>query len=203
MLDIRDPASPGQLRLPLPPPHLETDTLLFQVCGLRGKGIGLTDGGNTLEGLRAVLLRGTIGAKPTGLVEHSAHRVAYRRFPGPAGQPRGGVDVLRFSAFDGGRVAPRDEELTLKLAPRLPSARQVHHQVSLKVGGGGGGGGGGGETQEPEAVPLVLLGEEEGSSIVQEYVIVTQLPTRGRLSAPPGFTLDAGTHSQKCSLQCV
>jgi hypothetical protein len=196
VLDIKDPASPGQLRLPLPPPHLETDTLFVQVCGLRGKGVGLTDGGNVLEGLRAVLLRGTIGGKPTGLVEHSAHRVAYRRFPGPAGQPRGGVDVLRFSAFDGGRAAPRAEELTLKLAPRLPSARQVHHQVSLKVGGGGGGG-------ETQAVPLVLLGEEEGSSMVQEYVIFTQLPTRGRLSAPPGFTLDAGTHSQKCSLQCL
>ena len=31
VLDIRDPAKPGQLRLPLPPPHMETDTLMVQV----------------------------------------------------------------------------------------------------------------------------------------------------------------------------
>lgn len=32
VLDIRDPAKPGQLRVPLPPPHFETDTLMLQVA---------------------------------------------------------------------------------------------------------------------------------------------------------------------------
>jgi hypothetical protein len=50
-----------------------------QVCGLRQMGIGLADGGNMLEGLRAVLLRGTKGGKARGIVEHSMHRVAYLR----------------------------------------------------------------------------------------------------------------------------
>ena len=33
VLDIRDPAAPGQLRVPLPPPHMQTDTLMLQVAG--------------------------------------------------------------------------------------------------------------------------------------------------------------------------
>ena len=202
VLDIRDSASPGSLRLPLAPPHFETDTLLVQVCGLRGKGIGLTDGGNMLEGLRAVLLRGTVGGKPQGLVEHSAYRLAYRRFPGPAGQPRGGLDVFSFSAFDGGLIAPRAEALTLDLAPRIPRARDVHHMVSLKVGGGGGGDGGGGGGEAPQAVPLVPLGVEEGGRVVQVYIIITQLPSRGRISAPPGFTL-AASASHTCAATTV
>ena len=52
---------------------------VVQVCGLRQMGIGLADGGNMLEGLRAVLLRGTKGGKARGFVENSSHRVSYLR----------------------------------------------------------------------------------------------------------------------------
>jgi hypothetical protein len=48
-----------------------------------------------LEGLRAVVLRGSVGGKPRGLVQHPLHRLAYRRLPG--GSPLALVPFLALS----------------------------------------------------------------------------------------------------------
>ena len=186
VIDIRDATSAEHLRLPLDPPTFETDTLLLQVCGLHGLGIGMTEGGNQLEGLRAVSLRGTIGSKPRGLVEHSAQRLAYRRFAGADGLMQGGVDTFSFSAFEGGENAQKKAVMSLKLAPRVKAARTEYHQIYLAAAG----------QDVVHSVPLIQLGESEGGKFVKQYVIFTQLPSRGVLSGLQGESLaSSATHA--------
>jgi hypothetical protein len=177
VVDIRDTARPGHLRIPVPPPNMETDTLLLQVCGLKGMGIGLGDGGNMLNGTRGVVLRGTRGGAPRGLVFHPGHRLAYRRFPGAKGLIRGGLDNITWAAFDGGPLIPPSGVMSVQLPPRVERGREVQQAVYVSGDGRG-----------FHRVPLVLLEEAEGggSGGVNQHAIITRLPTRGRLGAQQG-----------------
>jgi hypothetical protein len=180
--DVR--VNEGLLKPPVPA-LFATDTLYVQVCGLAGSGIGAVDGGNTLEGLKAVELSGALGGDPKGLVQHPDNWVAYWRDDADPGEvDGGGEDRFVYGGFEpfglDGQHRPEDTaavtiDLPAQWTPPLASWR---HLVVTE---------GGNATLE-------------SASLAVRVFVFTVLPQKGTLQIA-GIVQDTG--AQAGGVQCA
>ncbi|EKX47786.1 hypothetical protein GUITHDRAFT_137172 [Guillardia theta CCMP2712] len=168
-IDVR--ASPGAATLdpPLPPPSFPTDSILIQVCGLQHRGIGMADGGNVLEGLRVVRLKGTAGDLPEGMVTHPLQLVGYRR---RNDGKEDGQDEFTFSAYDSKRLAS-SSNVSLSLPVAQADGGKIQQEVLVRG-------------SVPARVPVRVL-DQSLFPLSLQLVVLTTRPTRGTLQAMEGY----------------
>ncbi len=143
-----------------------TDTILVQICGQKGLGVGLTDGPNYLLGLETIELRGSQGQPPIGVVTDPQQRLWYV----PNAQADG-VDTLHYKASDGVLLS-QPAIVTVRIDGMNDAPMAYEQEMILPMGG---------------SIVITLAGVDFDTPFVSANI--SQLPDRGFLRQFSGVSI--------------